>query len=89
MIHPNLTEWPIQGAGHALPLPRGGVAPLRHDLALTTYLERQAAQRASSSNGRDGWRAALRSCERLVQAGRTKLRSLRAPMLERRRGWAR
>lgn len=43
------TDWGswMNGNGSGAPLvrPRGGVAPLRHDLALADYIERQAALR--------------------------------------------
>ena len=42
MLRWSSTEWPI---GYAdpwqAPRPQGGVAPLRHDLALAQYLEKQ------------------------------------------------
>lgn len=82
MIHPNLTEWPIQRAARLLPQLRGGVAPLRHDLALTHYLEKQAARRASSSG--DSWGAAIRVYARIMQDCLAALRSLRRPRVQQR-----
>jgi len=79
MTYRNLIESPIQGFTHALPQPLGGVAPLRHDLALTRYLEKQAVQRASSGSRRDNWDAPIRLCTRVVQVGLAALRGLRAP----------
>ena len=85
MIHPTLTEWPIQGAGDPLPQPRGGVAPLRHDLALARYLETQAAQRASSGSVRDAWGTVIRLYSRASHTGLAALHTLRGSVSDRRR----
>jgi hypothetical protein len=59
MFNPDSTDWPT---GHVdlweAPRPRGGVAPLRHDLALARYLEKQAAHRASSALSFFAWHPA-------------------------------
>lgn len=42
--------WPNNGdPGASLVRPRGGVAPLRHDLALASYLEKQVALREAGT----------------------------------------
>jgi len=73
------TEWPV---GYAdpwqVPRPQGGVAPLRHDLALARYLEKQAAYRASTVRWFDTWTTAIRLCMRMADAGLTALRGLRS-----------
>lgn len=87
MIQPSLTEWPIHYIGQE-PQPRGGVAPLRHDLALVQYLEKQAAHRSSSAHQGDGGAAAISRCARIAHSCFIALRALRAPLRERRRNWA-
>jgi hypothetical protein len=73
------TEWPI---GYAdpwqAPRPQGGVAPLRHDLALARHLEKQAAYRASTVRPFDTLTAGIRLCVRMAYAGLTTLRDLRS-----------
>ena len=73
------TEWSI---GYAdpwqAPRPQGGVAPLRHDLALARYLEKQAAYRASTVRPFGTWTTAIRLCVRMAHAGLTALRDLRS-----------
>jgi hypothetical protein len=85
MFEPSLREWNPHDEGPSRP--RGGVAPLRRDLALSHYLEKQAAHRASSAYRRGGWNA-LHLYVKTVLSGLIALRALRVPLLERRRTWA-
>ena len=75
MLRWTSTAWPI---GYAdpwqAPWPRGGVAPLRHDLALARYLEKQAACRASTVRPFDTWATAIRLCVRMAHAELTVFR---------------
>jgi hypothetical protein len=49
MFQPDPNQWPSMGMFTNILPPHflGGVAPLRHDVALAAYLEKQAAQRAA------------------------------------------
>lgn len=79
MLHP--TEWPIW---HDEPWenrqPRGGVAPLRHDIALARYLEKQRAGRESTVRSFELPTTAVRACVRMANAGRDFLGRLVAPI---------
>ncbi len=59
MLPPDPTEWPIRPRD-PWQAPRSPVAPLRHDLALALYLEKQAAHRASTPHRFNPWTAAMR-----------------------------
>jgi|RhiMethySRZTD1v2_1073278.scaffolds.fasta_scaffold350268_2 hypothetical protein len=89
MLRWSSTEWPI---GYAdpwqAPRPQGGVAPLRHDLALARYLEKQAACRASTVRQFDAWATAIRLCVRMAYAGLAALRGLRSLPQEQPTKWA-
>lgn len=53
-------EWPIGFADPwQAPQPPGGVAPLRHDLALARYLEKRMAYDSSAVLRLDIWTAAI------------------------------
>jgi len=66
---PALTDWPIwhEDAGNDLQL--GTAAPLRHDLTLARYLERQQAWRALAVREFDLSTAAIRACVLVVRVG--------------------
>jgi uncharacterized protein YjiS (DUF1127 family) len=70
MLRPSSSEWPIW---HIDPgqteQPRGG--PLRHDIALTHYLEKQRARRVSAIRSFD-----FRACALIVRLGRDFFRRL-------------
>lgn len=53
MLQQDPNQWP-KGISHSILPPHfiGGVAPSRHDVALTAYVEKQAAQRAEMSEER-------------------------------------
>ena len=77
MFRPSLTEWPIQDLVRgSAPYPRGGVAPLRHDLALADYVEKQARFRDAGTALESGHivpveavaRALVWLCRALVEA---------------------
>lgn len=52
MLRPNSTEWPIwHDDPWQNPQPRDDALPLRHDIALARYLEKQRACRASTPSG--------------------------------------
>ena len=73
MLPLNATDWPTW---HDEPRENSGeVAPLRHDLALAHYLERQQAWRASAA--RNPSASAIRWCGRVLRAWRFR-RVLRA-----------
>lgn len=71
MVRPSSTEWPIW---HDDPLqnpqPRDEVVPLRHDIALTGYLEKQRACRASTIRRFDLWTSAIGLCALVARVGR-------------------
>ena len=89
MIERNLSEWSGRYNSHEPLWPRGGVAPLRHDLALARYLEQQAEHRALSACPRADKRqgAPTRLYARLVHGSLAVLRALRTPLPERPRNW--
>lgn len=62
------TDWPIWHDDPWENSRSGGVAPLRHDLALARYLDRQLAWRASAV--RNPLASAIRWCGRVVRARR-------------------
>ena len=67
------TDWPIRHDDPWENSQPGGVAPLRHDLALARYLERQQGWRASAVHRFDPGETAIRWCAlvaRVVRAGR-------------------
>ena len=68
MLPPHSTEWPT---GHSdpwqAPQPPGGVAPLRHDLALARYLEKRAAYRTMRVYQPDLWALLFRRCAVMVR----------------------
>ena len=78
MMRLSLTEWPI---GYADPWqrlqPPGGVAPLRHDLALARYLEKRMAYDSSTIHRLDIWTAAIDLCMRLTRGGLAAFRGSR------------
>ena len=54
-------DWPFDHTDlWQQPRSRGGIAPLRHDLALGCYLEKRAAYPAPAILEVGGWRAVLR-----------------------------
>ena len=67
MFQPDRNQWPIQIYPGAISPPfRGGVAPLRYEVALSAYIEKQAAQRRASAAQhtaptitRNSWRVIL------------------------------
>jgi len=69
------TDWPIRHDDPWENSQPGGVAPLRHDLALAAYLQRQQAWRASAV--RNPSASAIRWCGRVLRAWRFR-RVLRA-----------
>jgi len=63
MVQPDPNQWPIRISPDVLPPRfRGGVAPSRYEVALTTYIEKQAAHRESTKRELDIWRAASAFC---------------------------
>jgi len=74
MSHSLVTEWPIwhggQGQQHA-----GGCAPLRHDIALERYLEKQASNRTSATRPSYPWASAIRTCIATARHAHADLRS--------------
>lgn len=84
MFQPNPANWPIRYADSGQPQQQcGGVAPLRHDIALARYLEKQAAHRASASLGIDLWSAAIGLCVQVAESGLAMLRTLRSTVSRR------
>ncbi|WP_292547815.1 hypothetical protein [Mesorhizobium sp.] len=75
MLRPSSSEWPIW---HNDPgqneQPRGG--PLRHDIALTHYLEKQRAYRVSAIRSFDFRTTAIRACALIARLGRDFFRRL-------------
>lgn len=50
MFQPDPNQWPIRGTPDILPPQfRGGVAPLRFELSLSDYLEKQRSRRLAQS----------------------------------------
>jgi hypothetical protein len=82
MFCPPSAEWPIQHAdiAHTTP-PRGGVAPLRYDLALARYLEKQAEYQSSAAHRLDLWYGTIR-CTWLARNRRTVFEALGAASSE-------
>ena len=89
MLRWSSTEWLTGYANPSqAPRPQGGVAPLRHDLALARYLEKQAAYRASTVRPYDTLAAGIRLCVRMAHAGLTAFQGSR-PLAPGRQGkWA-
>jgi hypothetical protein len=75
---PALTEWPIwhDDPGHDLQQ-RGAAVPLRHDLTLARYLQRQQAWRASAVRKFDLSAAAVRASVRVARVGSAFFRRMR------------
>ncbi|BCG79386.1 hypothetical protein [Mesorhizobium sp. 113-3-3] len=68
MLPLNATDWPTW---HDEPKENSGeVAPLRHDLALARYLERQQGWRASAVHRFDPGETAIRWCALVARVGR-------------------
>lgn len=86
MFDRNSAEWPMtcSGVWQAQP-PRGGIAPLRHDLALARYVEQQAAHRATTASRFDVWSILPGLGLQIVQSVAIAIRGLRALSPERRR----
>jgi hypothetical protein len=75
MFQPDPRQWPIQPSSYLLPPQfRGGVAPLRCELALSDYLAKQQAHRDASEHGSTKATARLRSVT--SRAGRRLLAAL-------------
>jgi hypothetical protein len=78
MLNPGSTEWP---KGYVDPWhisqPPGGVAPLRHDLALARYLEKRKAYDSSAVRRIDVWAAAIDLCVKMRHGGFAVFRGLR------------
>ena len=70
MLHPSSTGWPIRYDDPWENPQPGCVAPLRHDLALASYLERQRAWRASTVHRFGPWTIAIRLHALIARAGR-------------------
>jgi hypothetical protein len=89
MFCPRSAEWPIQ---HADPLqassPRGGVAPLRHELALARYLEQQAAHPRPAAFQLDLRSGASRLFAWIARRGRAAVEALGVVSSDRPRHWA-
>jgi hypothetical protein len=61
MLPSSPLQWPLDHTDRwEAPHPPGGVAPLRHDLALGCYLEKRAAYQVPDIHVVDVWRAVLR-----------------------------
>jgi hypothetical protein len=76
MLRPSSSEWPIwHNDPGQTEQPRRG--PLRHDIALTHYLEKQRACRGSTVRPFDFWTAAIRACALIARLGRDFFRRLR------------
>lgn len=83
MFQPGLTEWPILHTDREpAPTPRGGVAPLRHDLALARYLEEQAEHRIPARQSDIA--GVARILGRFAHDGLILLRALRLPLSQQR-----
>jgi len=78
MLRLSSIEWPI---GYTdpwqTPQPPGGVAPLRHDLALARYLEKRMACDSSTVRRLDIWTTAIDLCARTKQGGLAAFQALR------------
>jgi hypothetical protein len=71
MLRPSSTEWPIwHDDPWQNPQPRDEVVPLRHDIALALYLEKQQARRALAIRRFDLWTTAIGLCALLARVGR-------------------
>lgn len=71
VLRPNSTEWPIwHDDPWQNPQPRDGALPLRHDIALARYLEKQRACRASTIRRFDLWVSAIGLCALVARVGR-------------------
>ena len=71
MLRPSSTEWPIwHDDPWQNPQPRDEVVPLRHDIALARYLEKQRACRASTIRRFDLWTSAIGLCALVARVGR-------------------
>ena len=63
MLCPKTSEWSLWSADSWQdPMSSGGIAPLRHDLALKLYLEKQASHRVSVAHRVDIWTSVFRLC---------------------------
>lgn len=77
MFQPDSAAWPSRSvvAGTA-PRLRGGVAPSRYDVALTSYIEKQAAHRESVARDLGTWRMAPAILAPIALGSRVALRAL-------------
>lgn len=79
MLRPNTTDWPIwHDDPWQNPQLRDGLMPLRHDIALARYLQRQQAWRASAVRKFDLSAAAIRASVLVARVGSAFFRRMRS-----------
>ena len=84
MFHLNADDWPAQNADPwRVSRPSGGIAPLRHEVELARYLEKQAGHRTSKSLSVDLWSVASRGCASILHGSLAAIRGLRPAVMER------
>lgn len=71
MFQPDPNQWPMRSFPEVLaPQFRGGVAPLRHDVALSDYLQKQSDRRQALSAEHAGANVLVRLRDAAFRIGR-------------------